>query len=115
MYLYDGNITAARNHKYTNSSLNLVIMKVQNLIFLHFQCSKCRVKANNNRQAVVVCARHVMKLGYGHLGTWTIWYGPFGADDSVQGQFTTGQFGTWTVTLYILKYLLKTSIGMESR
>ena len=39
----------------------------------------------------------IFKLGYGLLGTWTIRYGQFGTDDSVPGQFGTGQFGTWTV------------------
>ena len=35
------------SHKYANSSSNYY--------------TKCRVEANNNREAVVVCARHVMK------------------------------------------------------
>ena len=30
-------------------------------IFLHFLGTKCRVEANNNREAVVVSARYVVK------------------------------------------------------
>ena len=51
------------NLKYADSSLNYyVIIMVQN-----FQKKsqsrgmKCQPKANNNREAVVVCARHVVK------------------------------------------------------
>ena len=29
--------------------------------FSHFRGTKCRVEANNNREAVVVCARHIVK------------------------------------------------------
>ena len=59
------------NLKYADSSSNYyVIMIVQNLKknskskisnFFAFRATKCRVKANNNREAVVVCARHVVK------------------------------------------------------
>ena len=59
------------NLKYTNSPLNYYIMVVQNLKkklknrefpnFFAFRGTNCRVKANNNREAVVVCARYVVK------------------------------------------------------
>ena len=72
MDLYDRNRLATPNLKYANSSSNYyVIMMVQNLkknlklenfqFFSHPQGIKCRPKANNNREAVVVCARHVVK------------------------------------------------------
>ena len=56
-------MVATRNHKYANSSLNyFVIMMLENLkknlksefpIFSHSRDTKCRVEANNNREAVV--------------------------------------------------------------
>ena len=72
MYLYATNRLATPNLKYANSSSNYyIIMMVQNLkknlktrkfpIFLAFPRDKCRPKANNNREAVVVCVRHVVK------------------------------------------------------
>ena len=65
-------MVATTNHKNANSSLNYhVIMMVQNLKKKsksriskknsHFRGTKCRVEANNNRFAVVVFARHVVK------------------------------------------------------
>ena len=72
MDLYDRNRLATPNLKYADSSTNYyVIMMVQNLekklklknfeFFSHSRGIKCRPKANNNREAVVVCARHVVK------------------------------------------------------
>ena len=59
------------NLKYADSSLNYyVIMMVKKFLnFLtgkfqkksHSRGMKCQPKANNNREAVVVCARHVVK------------------------------------------------------
>ena len=59
------------NLKFANSSSNYyIIVMVQNLeklknfkftIFSHLRDTKCRVEANNNCEAVVVCARHVVK------------------------------------------------------
>ena len=62
MYLYDRNMVAAANLKHANSSANYyVIMRYKNLKkkpqFFAFRSMKCRVEANNNRYAVVVCAR----------------------------------------------------------
>ena len=64
-------MTTNTNLKYASSSSNYyVIMMVQNLKknykskiydFLHLRGTMCRVKANNNGFAVVVCARHVVK------------------------------------------------------
>ena len=72
MDLYDRKMVTNTNLKYADSSLNYyVIMMVQNLkkvlkskIFKKKSDSrgmKCQSKANNNREAVVVCARHVVK------------------------------------------------------
>ena len=73
MDLYDRNRLVTPNLKYANSSSNYyVIMMVQNLekkpklenfqFFSHSRGIKCsRPEANNNREAVVVCARHVVK------------------------------------------------------
>ncbi len=72
MYLYDRNIMVATNLKCDDSSPNYyVIMMQQNLKkkskkstisnFLHTRGTKCRVEANNNREAVAVCARQVVK------------------------------------------------------
>ena len=72
MYLYDRNRLVTINLKYANSSSNYyVIMMVQNLkknLYSkiskknsHSRGMKCQPKANNNRKAVVVCARHVVK------------------------------------------------------
>ena len=71
MYLYDRNMMATPNYKYANSSSNYYVImilqrkiKFQNRkfpIFSHFRGTKCRFEANNNRFAVVVCARHVVK------------------------------------------------------
>ena len=72
MELYDRNILATRNHKYANSSSNYyVIIMVQNLYkilnskiskkYWYSRGMKCQPKANNNREAVVLCARHVVK------------------------------------------------------
>ena len=54
------------NLKCENSSSNYyVIMIVQNLKKKlknsHSRDSKCRVEANDNGEAIVVCARHVVK------------------------------------------------------
>ena len=62
MYPYDRNMLATRNHKYANASLNYcAIMTIQNFQFFAIPGTKCQVEANNNREAVVVCARHVVK------------------------------------------------------
>ena len=57
------------NLKYADSSsdYHFIIMvkkKSKNFKLENFQkmkCMKCQPKANNNREAVVVCARHVVK------------------------------------------------------
>ena len=71
MDLYDRNMVTNTNLKYADSSSNYyVIIMVQNLKKklnskisqkLHSRGMKCQPKANNNREAVVVCARHVVK------------------------------------------------------
>ena len=71
MYLYDLKIVTNTNLKYAGSSLNnYVIIIVQNLKKFklenfqkksHSRGMKCQPKANNNREAVVVCTRHVVK------------------------------------------------------
>ena len=71
MDLYDRNVLATPNLKYANSSSNYyVIMMVQNLkkvlkskISKFFSSLRHEVpfKAKNNREAVVVCAIHVVK------------------------------------------------------
>ena len=71
MYLYANNRVTTPNLKYADSSTNYcVIMMLQNLekvlkskIFKFFSFLRHEVpfKANNNREAVVVCARHVVK------------------------------------------------------
>ena len=57
------------NLKYAYPSLNDYVMILQNLkiikiskISIFSRGTKCRVEANNNREAVVVCARHVVEL-----------------------------------------------------
>ena len=60
------------NLKYANTSSNYYVImmlqklkKIKNLqiykFFSHFRGTKCRVKASNNRKAVVACQKHVMK------------------------------------------------------
>ena len=72
MDLYERKMVTNTNLKYAYSSLNYyVILMVQNFpkilnskIFQknsHSRGMKCKPKANNNREAVVVCARHVVK------------------------------------------------------
>ena len=73
MYLYDRKMVTNTNLKYANSSSNYyVIIMVQKMggknekkidfqFFSHSRGTKCRVEANNNGEAVVVCARHVVK------------------------------------------------------
>ena len=71
MDLYDRNVLATPNLKYANSSPNYyVIMMVQNLKKLlkskiskkiSFLRHEVPFKAKNNREAVVVCAIHVVK------------------------------------------------------
>ena len=71
MDLYDRKMATNTNLKYADSSSNYyVIIMVQKIFkFLnskiskksHSRCMKCQPKANNNREAVVVCARHVVK------------------------------------------------------
>ena len=66
------NMIPIQNHNYANSFSNYYfIMIVQNLkkfsksklskYFSHFRGTKCRVQANNNREAVVVYTPHVVK------------------------------------------------------
>ena len=72
MDLYDRKMVTNTNLKYADSSSNYyVIIMIQ--IFKkilnskiskknsHSRGMKCQPKANNNREAVVVCARHVVK------------------------------------------------------
>ena len=71
MYLYANNRVTTPNLKYANSSSNYcVIVMLQNLkkvlkskIFKFFSFLRQEVpfKASNNREAVVVCAKHVVK------------------------------------------------------
>ena len=72
MDLYDRKVGTNTNLKYAYSSLNCyVIIMVQNFFKCfnskiskknsHSRGMKCKPKANNNRFAVVVCARHVVK------------------------------------------------------
>ena len=72
MDLYDRKMVANTNLKYANSSLNYYVIIMVQKIFLNFKLEnfqkkshsrgiKCQPKANNNREAVVVCARHVVK------------------------------------------------------
>ena len=71
MDLYDRKMVTNTNLKYADSSLNYyVIIMVQNFkknLNSNFQKKisflrhECQPKANNNREAVVVCARHVVK------------------------------------------------------
>ena len=71
MYLYATNMVNTPNLKYADSSTKYcVIMMLQNLkkvskwkIFNFFLILRHEVpfKANNNREAVVVCANHVVK------------------------------------------------------
>ena len=72
MDLYVRKMVAKTNFKYADSSLNYyVIIMVQNFKkILNSKISKkirnsrgmkCQPKANNNRQVVVVCAKHVVK------------------------------------------------------
>ena len=71
MYLYATNRVTAPNFKYVDSSSNYCVsMMLQNLkkvlkskIFNFFSFMRHEVpfKENNNREAVVVCARHVVK------------------------------------------------------
>ena len=77
MDLYGRKMVTNTNLKYADSSLNYhVIIMVQNLKrFLlenfqkksHSRGMKCQPKANNNREAVVVCARHVVKRPSKHM------------------------------------------------
>ena len=61
MYLYDRNMVTNINLKYANSSSNYyVIMMLQNLKKIK-KFPIFDFEANNNREAVVVCARHVVK------------------------------------------------------
>ncbi len=72
MYLYDRKMATNTNLKYADSSSELLrhhngtkfkkkfnskISKKNS----HSRGMKCQPKANNNRKAVVVCARHVVK------------------------------------------------------
>ena len=72
MDLYDRNMVINTNLKYADSSSNYyVIIMVQKFSKnlnskiskqnSHSRGMKCQPKANNNRFAVVVCARHVVK------------------------------------------------------
>ena len=68
MDLYDRKMGNNTNLRYAYSTLNYyVIIMVQNFKLenfqkiLHSRGMKCQPKANNNREAVVVCARHVVK------------------------------------------------------
>ena len=72
MYLYYRNIVIETNLKYANPSPNYYFIKIlRNLKKINNRKSRsfthslthevCRVKANNKREAVVVCAAHVVK------------------------------------------------------
>ena len=72
MDIYDRNMGTNTNFKYTHSSSNyyviIMVQKFKKNFYLenfkkksHFRGMKCQSKANNNREAVVVCTRHVVK------------------------------------------------------
>ena len=71
MDIYDRKMATNTNLKYADSSSNYcVILIVKILKIFNSQISKkkshswgmkCQPKANKNREAVVVCARHVVK------------------------------------------------------
>ena len=66
MYLYATNRVTTPNLKYANSSTNYCIIMMlknlkKNLNFFPFLRHEVPFKANNNREAVVVCAKHVVK------------------------------------------------------
>ena len=72
MDLYDRKMVTNTYHKYAHSSLNYyVIIMVQNFFKIlkskisqknsHSRGMKCQPKVNNNREAVLVCAKHVVK------------------------------------------------------
>ena len=68
MDLYDRKMVTNTNLRDAYSSVDYyVIIMVQNFKLENFQKNshsrgmKCQPKANNNREAVVVCARHVVK------------------------------------------------------
>ena len=72
MDLYDRKMVTNTNLKYAYSSLNYyIIIMVQNFFKCfnsniskknsHSRGIKCQPNANNNREVVVVCARHVVK------------------------------------------------------
>ena len=59
MELYDRKMVTNTNLKYADSKkkFNSKILKKNS----HSRGMKCQPRANNNREAVVVCARHVVK------------------------------------------------------
>ena len=71
MDLYDRKMVINTNLKYADSSLNYIrhhnvqnfnIFKLENFQNKsHSRGMKCQLKGNNNRKAIVVCARHVVK------------------------------------------------------
>ena len=72
MDIYDRKRTTNTNLEYADTSSNYcVIIMVQKFFKMlnskiskkksHSRRMKCQPKANNNRKAVVVCARHVVK------------------------------------------------------
>ena len=71
MDFYNKKMATNTNLKYAASSLNYYVimmvnfkkkLKIENFQKnSHFRGTKCCVEANNNREAVVVCARHVVK------------------------------------------------------
>ena len=62
-------IVTNTNLKYANLSSNyyviIIVQKFSNSKISqnnsHFRGMKCQPKANNNREAVIVCARHIVK------------------------------------------------------
>ena len=78
MHLYDTKMVTNTNRKYANSSLNYCVIIMVQIFFKilntkiskknsHSWGMKCQPIANNNRQAVVVCARHVVKRPSKHM------------------------------------------------
>ena len=68
MDIYDRKMVANTNLKYANSSSNYyvipMVQKFLNRKFAkksHSRGIKCQPKANNNREAVFVCARYFVK------------------------------------------------------
>ena len=74
----------------------------------HSRCMKCQPKANNNRETVVVCARHVVKRPSKRMRAsteYTVWYSEVSSLEISSPEISSPEVSSLEISLSILSSL----------